>query len=79
MKKRIVGSMTAMLMCSNVPASALSANELLTTCEALLRTVRPVEGRKVFVSQAGQECWTYLQLSGPAIPVFADDGGGPLS
>ena len=46
---------------TQVSATILSGNELLTSCEALLSGARHEEGGTITISPAGGECWTYLK------------------
>ncbi len=76
MRAAAIVASTFVLIAAAVPAQAMTARELLNSCDAALRTVRG-SGASLSIAPAGQRCWNYMEAM-QDMAALGDEGGHRL-
>jgi hypothetical protein len=54
-------------------AQAMSARDLLNSCDAALRTIKD-SGKELSIAPAGQRCWNYMEAVQDMVALADEDG-----
>lgn len=65
-----------LLFAGSSAAQAMSARELLSSCDAALRTMKG-SGTNLSIAPAGQRCWSYMEAVQDMV-ALGDEGGRRL-
>jgi len=74
---RFVGLFIVCLIATISPSLADSADEMLPSCETLIRQIQE-SGDQVLVSNKGRPCWDYFSAVQDLITIADADGRAPL-